>query len=170
MPVGRRSRRSRLLTGLLVAAGAGVLAIGLAVRVESLHFQTVLSGSMRPTLSPGDVAVTQAVPLSVLRVGDVTVVQPPGEGVPVIHRITTLQDGVITTKGDANSVDDPWHLRLAGPTAYRLVGVVPLIGWLASLQRPALLLAGLLVGLVILDELRKEVKARSTRSQPQPQS
>jgi hypothetical protein len=57
-----------------------------------------------------------------------------------------------------------------GSTAYRLVAVVPFLGWLAELQRPALLLAGLLVGLGILLELWKEVRARSTKPQPEPQS
>ncbi|MGO9178291.1 MAG: signal peptidase I [Candidatus Limnocylindrales bacterium] len=170
MHARRTSRLSRLLTGLLVAVGVAVLALGIAVRVENLRFQTVLSGSMRPTVSPGDVAVTQAVPTSSLRVGDVIVFYPPNETQAVIHRIASLRNGVITTKGDANPIADPWHVTLMGSTAYRLVAVVPFLGWLAELQRPALLLAGLLVGLGILLELWKEVRARSTKPQPEPQS
>jgi signal peptidase I len=169
MAAGRPSRRSRLLTGLLVAGGVGVLALGIAIRIEGLRFQTVLSGSMRPTLSPGDVAVTHPVPVGTLRVGDVIVFVPPGQDEPVIHRIASLGDGVITTQGDANTVADAWQVKLAGTTAYRLVGVVPLVGWLTELQRPAFLLAAVLVALVILDELRKEVRARRTRSLPEPQ-
>ncbi len=160
---------SRLITGLLVATGVAVLALGVAIRVGDLHFQTVLSGSMRPTLSPGDVAVTQAVPMDSLRVSDVIVFYPPGEAVAVIHRVASLKDGVITTKGDANSIADPWHLTLTGTTAYRMVAVLPFLGWSAEVQRPALLLAGLLVGLAILLELRREVRARNTKPQPEPQ-
>ena len=170
MNARRSTLRSRLLTGLIVALGIVVLALGIAIRVADLRFQTVLSGSMRPTLSPGDVAVTQGVPMSSVRVGDVIVFVPPTESQAVIHRITSLRDGVITTKGDANSVGDPWHAKLAGSTAYRLVAVVPFLGWLAELQRPALLLAALLVGLGILLELGKEVRARTRKSQPEPQS
>jgi signal peptidase I len=165
-----RAVLSHLLTGLLLAVGVSVLALGVAIRLGDLHFQTVLSGSMRPTASPGDVAVTQAVPLSSLRVGDVIVFYPPGETEAVMHRIASLTGGVITTKGDANSIDDPWHLTLAGTTAYRMVAVVPFIGWLTELQRPALLLAGLLVGLAILLELWREVRARTTKPQPEPQA
>jgi hypothetical protein len=88
----------------------------------------------------------------------------------VLHRITSLRDGVITTRGDANPVDDPWRVSLVGSTGYRLVAVLPFLGWLTELQRPALLAAGLLVGLAILLELKKEVRARASRSQPQPQS
>lgn len=164
------SRRSRLLTGLLVAAGVVVLAIGIAVRVADLHVQTVLSNSMRPTVSAGDLAVTQAVPIGSVRVGDVITFHPPTGDRTLIHRVTSLRDGVITTRGDANPVDDPWHATLAGTTAYRLVAVVPFVGWLTELQRPALFFAGLLVGLSIVLELRKEVKARAMRSQPQFQT
>lgn len=162
------SRRSRLVTALLVTAGVVVLGAGIAVRVAGLNFQTVLSNSMRPTFSAGDVAITQAIPMDSVQVGDVITFYPPNSTRALIHRVTSLQDGVITTRGDGNAIDDPWHITLAGTTAYRMVAVVPSLGWLTELQRPALLFAGLLVGLAILLELRKEVRARSRRSQPQP--
>jgi len=66
----------RLLTSLIVALGVVAVGIGILVLVANLHFQTVTSGSMRPTISPGDVAVTQAVPVSSLKVGDVIVFYP----------------------------------------------------------------------------------------------
>ena len=161
----------RLLTALIVAVGVVAVAVGILVFVANLHFQTVTSGSMRPTISPGDVAVTQAVPVSSLKVGDVIVFFPPGvTSEPVMHRIVSLDNGAIKTRGDANNVDDPWQVTLTGTTAYRMVAVVPFIGWLTELQRPALIVAGLLVGLMILLELRKEVRGRTTkaRSEPQP--
>jgi len=161
----------RALTALIVAVGVIAVAVGILVFVANLHFQTVTSGSMRPTVSPGDLAVTQAVPVSSLKVGDVIVFFPPTSSTePVMHRIVSLGNGVITTRGDANNVDDPWQVTLSGTTAYRMVAVVPFIGWLTELQRPALIVAGLLVGLMILLELRKEVRGRTTkaRSEPQP--
>lgn len=168
MEVGRSSRRSRLVTGLLVVVAAVVVAIGITFRVADLHLQTVLSNSMRPTVSAGDMAVTQAVPIGSLRVGDAIEFYPPGQTLPVLHRITSLEGTatgvVITTRGDANGVDDPWQVTLVGATAYRLVAVVPCLGWLTELQRPALLVAGLLLGLWILLELRKEVGARLMKS------
>jgi signal peptidase len=164
------SLRSRVLTGLMLAAGLAVLAVGVTIRVNDLRVATVLSGSMRPTFSPGDLVLTQPVPTSSLRVGDVITFIPPTQPQPLIHRIASLKDGVITTKGDANSVEDPWHLTLAGSTQYRLVAVVPLLGWLTELQRPALLLAGLLVALVIVLELRKEVGKRFAKSRSQSQA
>ena len=153
----------RLLTALIVAVGVIAIGIGVLVLVAGLHFQVVTSGSMRPTISPGDVAVTQAVPVSSLKVGDVIVFYPPTSSTePVMHRIVSINNGVIKTRGDANNVDDPWQLTLSGTTAYRMVAVVPFIGWLSELQRPALLVAGLLMGLPSCSRLRKEVRGRKT--------
>jgi signal peptidase len=133
-----RSRRpSRLLTAVLVVAGVAGLAVGITVRVAGLHVQTVLSNSMQPAASAGDVAITQAVPIDSLRVGDAITFVPPDQTEPVLHRITSLRDGVITTRGDANPVDDRWQVTLTGTTGYRLVAVVPFLGWLTELQEPA---------------------------------
>ena len=160
-----------LFTALIVALGAAAVGIGVLVFVASLHFQTVTSGSMRPTVSPGDMAVTEAVPIGSLKVGDIIVFYPPGiTAEPVMHRIVSLDNGTIKTRGDANNVNDPWQVTLPGPKAYRMVAVVPLIGWLIELQRPALIFAGLLVGLVILLELRKEVRGRTTKARSELQA
>lgn len=168
MNAGESARRPSLLTALLVAAGVLAVSIGITVRLADLHLQTVLSNSMRPTVSAGDVAVTRAIPIESLRAGDVIAFVPPNSTQPVLHRITSLGGGVITTRGDANTVDDPWRLTLRGTTAYRLVAVVPSLGWLTGLRQPALLIAGLLVGLAIVIEVGKEVRTRATRSRPQP--
>jgi signal peptidase I len=164
----------RIVTALMVAVAVTVMALVLAIRVAGVHYLTVLSGSMRPTFSPGDVAVTQPVPVASLRVGDVIAFYPPGETVPVLHRITSIQTSptgmVVTTRGDANPVEDDWHATLEGTTAYRLVAVVPFVGWLTEFQRLALIFAGLLMGLWVLLELRKEVKARPANAQSPPQS
>jgi signal peptidase I len=161
----RRGLISRVVTGLLLVAGFAVLSIGFAIRFADLHFQTVLSNSMRPTFSAGDVVVTRAVTTGSVRVDDVIVFQPPNQQEPVIHRVTSLRDGVVTTRGDANPIDDPWHLTLAGENQYRLVAVLPGVGWLTQLQRPVLLLAGLLVVLAIVLELGKWVRTRTRRSE-----
>ena len=166
----RSSWRSRLVTGLMLAVGVTVLALGFTVRAASLHLNTVLSNSMQPSFSAGDLVVTRTVPTGSLQVGDVITFVQPGTARPLIHRISSLQDGVITTRGDANPVDDPWRLTLTGTTADRLVAVVPYLGWLTQLQRPALLLAGALIGLLIVLELGKEVGKRLGKKRTQRQS
>ncbi len=149
---------------MLLVLGVGVLAGGIAFRLADFHVQTVLSGSMRPTLSPGDLAITQGVPIGSLRVGDVVVFTPPTETQQVIHRIASREGDVITTKGDANSVADPWHVTLQGATGYRFVFVVPYVGWLTELRSVGLMVAGLCVVLLILLEIRKGVGARRAQA------
>ena len=152
--------RRRIVDVVLVTAGAVVLAAGIGFRVADFHVQTVLSGSMRPTVSPGDLAITQGVPINSLRVGDVIVFTPPTETQSLLHRIASRDGDVITTKGDANSVADPWHVTLKGTTGYRLVFVVPYVGWLIELRGAALVAAGLILALLVLLEIRKGVGAR----------
>ena len=161
---GGPTRRSRLVTGLMLIAGVGVLAGGIGFRFADFHIQTVMSGSMRPTVSPGDLAITSGVPIGSLGVGDVVVFIPPNETQPVLHRIASRDGVVITTKGDANSIADPWRITLQGATAYRLVFVVPFLGWLTELRSAALIGAGLIVALLILFEIRKGVGAWRARA------
>lgn len=157
MKAGHGSRRSQLLTGLVVAAGVACLALGLGFWMADFHVQTVLSGSMLPTVSPGDLAITQGVPAGSVQVGDVIVFAPPDGTQPVLHRVASREGDALTTKGDANSVADPWRITLAGSTGYRLVFVVPFLGWLTQLRGIALIAAGLIVALLILLEIRKGV-------------
>jgi len=157
-------KRRRIVDVVLVTAGVAVLAGGIAFRLADFHVQTVLTGSMRPTVSPGDLAITQGVPMSSLRVGDAIVFTPPTETQSVLHRIASREGDVITTKGDANNVADPWSITLQGSTGYRLVFVVPYLGWLTELRSVGLVVAGLCVALLILLEIRKGVGARRAQA------
>lgn len=134
---------------LVVAFGALVLA-GYQVGTGRWHATPVLSGSMRPGLQPGDVVVTQRVPVSDLQVRDVVVFHPPNQSQrQTVHRIVklTVKGGTtsITTWGDANRVADPEVSSLEGATAYRMVRVVPLLGypavWLQNANHGGLVIA-----------------------------
>jgi len=155
---GRQHRMIRkVFSGLwLTVAFAALGLAGYQVASGHWHGTPVLSGSMRPGLQPGDVVVTQRVPISDLHVRDVIVFRPPDEGDRLtVHRIVdlTVSGGTtsITTWGDANPVADPAVSSLRGSTAYRVVRVVPLIGypavWLQNGQR-GLMVIGL--GVILL--------------------
>ncbi len=143
-----------IATLLIVTFAAALLIGGAGVVIGHLAFQPVLSGSMRPAIQPGDLAVTQPVAVSSLRVGDVVAYFPPGGSKAVLHRITEMgQDAGRTwviTKGDANPTADAWgRAILRGDTAVRLAGVVPMVGFVADVTQyrgPILILAGLLLG------------------------
>ena len=150
----------------MVLAAAAALAGGAAFRMNDLRLQTVLSGSMEPTVAAGDVAVTQPVPVASLAVGDIIVVFPPGNAIARMHRIVSIGDDngrvMVTTKGDANRVADP-QIILQGTTAFRMVASIPYVGWLTQVKGPLLIASGLLVALVLIRELVKKEKPR-----PQP--
>jgi signal peptidase len=118
-----------LLSGALTAA---MLAAAVVVLWLHVGLQTVLTGSMRPHLNPGDVAVSRLEPVRDLHSGQVIVFVPPGQGAPYAHRVTSVTGPpgapVITTKGDANPVPDPWHARIDAAQVRVVFGRVPLLG------------------------------------------
>jgi signal peptidase len=166
-----RVRRVRhVIDAALLVLALAALAGGTAVFLLHLQLRPVLSGSMRPSIQPGDLAIVRPVPASSLEVGDVVVYYPPdygpGRDAPALmHRITSLArqaDGLwITTRGDANGADDPWgRVRLRGDTAYRLLTVVPMVGylpvWSQGLRGPVLIVAGLLLALTAVTSVRRK--------------
>lgn len=119
------------------------------------RFTVIDTGSMRPALAPGDVAVLTPEPLAELRRGQIVAFHPPGEPrLTVIHRVFAIHragsDTVIETKGDANNTTDAWHARLVGDKVWRESTKVPLLGYLSvwSAQRPVRF--GLLIAIVML--------------------
>jgi signal peptidase I len=139
-----------LSTLLLVVAFCALGIAGYEVETGRWHATPVLSGSMRPAMRPGDIVITQRVPISDLRVRDVVVFNPPGENAhQTVHRIVKLtMKGTttsITTWGDANLVPDAAVSSLRGDAAYRVVRVVPLVGypaiWLQNGNRGLLAMA-----------------------------
>src|SRR5664279_2853843 len=130
----RNTVRNALSTLLLVLALCALAIAGYQVKTGQWHATPVLSGSMRPGMQPGDVVVTERVPVSDLHVRDVVVFYPPNETArQTVHRIVklTVKGGTtsITTWGDANPIADPAVSSLKGTTAYRMVRVVPLLGY-----------------------------------------
>lgn len=100
---------------LWAAAVAGAICILLVVLAFTAQITLIMfrTGSMSPTIPAGSVAVVQRVPATEVEVGDVVTVDREGE-LPVTHRVTTIAPGasaderVITMRGDANAVDDPF--------------------------------------------------------------
>jgi len=66
----------------------------------------VISASMYPSLTPGDIILVRPVDASSIRVGDIVTYQRPGESV-VTHRIKQISaDGTFVTQGDSNPQPD----------------------------------------------------------------
>ncbi len=82
-------------------------------RMEIAGFKilTVITGSMTPAINPGDLIVVVDADIKKLEVGDVITYIPDRyqNKVFVTHRIVNISEdrSEITTRGDANNVDDP---------------------------------------------------------------
>lgn len=112
----------------------------------------VLSGSMEPVLSKGDLVIVKAVPAGELQNGDIVTFYPTDEvGTTVTHRIinTLLKDGqvLVETKGDAADQPDPMF------PADAVIGVVvfhiPLLGAAISWIQTHLILSIVVVVLAL---------------------
>jgi signal peptidase len=137
----------KFLVGLAGWAGtlaAVVAALGLGVlpHLGVYRTLTVLSASMKPTFSPGDVVIVRPEPIQRLRVGQViSYAVPVGVHQVETHRVVAILRGqgtttpVVQTKGDNNSVVDPWTAQLNGSTVWRLEAVVPKVGYAINLMR-----------------------------------
>lgn len=117
----------------VIAAGAALIVVPKAVGGRPL---TVLSGSMVPTFSPGDVVVVRPVEVDDLQVGDViTFQEKSGEPELISHRIIGEAFGSdgreFVTQGDANPTADLATVKAAqvrGEVWY----TVPKVGYVAK--------------------------------------
>jgi signal peptidase I len=157
-----RSRRARRLAGIastVLLTGAVVLVViaAVAMVLGLIRFTVIDSGSMRPTLNPGDVVVLRSEHQAQMRVGQIVAFHPPGEArLTVIHRVRSVRHTrhgiVFRTKGDANNAGDPWRAQVLGNTVWREQDAVPWLGYLVVWgQRPAVRMAmlGLMLALVV---------------------
>lgn len=120
-------RRAAAVLGtlLLVALVAPFVVFAVPQLVGADHGFVVLSGSMEPAMSPGDVIIVDAG--GAIAVGDVITFQRGGD-VPTTHRVVDVVDGAYRTKGDANENTDAGLVEPAQVLG-RVVFVIPLMGY-----------------------------------------
>jgi signal peptidase len=141
-PAPERTRRHpgalRLVVRLVASLVTGMaVALALAFVASTVlgyqHF-TVMSGSMEPTISTGDVVVDKRISPLDARVGDVvTFPDPSGAKRLISHRVIEkrVADGTVffETKGDANNDVQKWTSSADGSIG-RVVIDVPKVGYL----------------------------------------
>ncbi|RZI92444.1 MAG: signal peptidase I [Microbacterium sp.] len=150
-----------------IVAGAVVMVMPRLMGGATL---TILTGSMQPTLNPGDVIAVTPVADADLRVGDVVTFQPvSGDPTLVTHRVVDIDSSgvepVFTTRGDANSADD--EPIISDQIQGRVLYTVPLLGWARTLLGPAVpvivaVVAGCLIAFGTVAVLRPS-RPRSSR-------
>jgi len=134
------------------------------------RFYVVRSGSMTPTIRPGDVIVTGPAP-RLVKPGQVVVFRM-GDDL-ITHRVVKVVNKTqVRTKGDANPAPDPFLVPMADIEASALFPIPYLgylvwfirsrLGWVLIVLLPALwILAGEIKN--ILEELRPVKPAPYTR-------
>ena len=112
-----------------------MVAPALASAYFGFNIFTVMSGSMRPYMAPGDEILTDVVSAHDVKVGDVIISINPDNFESISHRVIskTTTDNVhytITTKGDENPVADSPALTFHTNAPIRkVIAVVPKVGY-----------------------------------------
>ncbi|GEA82570.1 signal peptidase I [Cellulomonas uda] len=152
---------------VVVAAVAVLVVVPKALGGTTL---TVLTGSMEPTFSPGDVVAVRTVsdPATEVHVGDVVTFQPvSGDPTLVTHRVVAKRISAagttFVTRGDANGADDdpiePAQIQAVAVYSVPWVGHVSL--WLGERKGLAVaLVAAALLGYAAVMILRPERRTR----------
>src|SRR5919197_1552150 len=160
----RRSFRTiaRVTTALVAGAVVTLVTAYAGLLVAGFKPIAVYSGSMRPTLGVGSLAVDRVVPASSVRVGDVITFNDPYiKGRLVTHRVVqivqTKHGLAYRTKGDANAARDPWAIKLNDKVG-RVAFDVPVAGyalWYAHTREVRAVLLGAFGLFVLLGVLRR---------------
>ena len=119
---------------LLVLIMVMALFVLFAPRLSGWQIDTVLSGSMSPTLEVGDAIVTKPIDPDAITVGDIITYRSPVDGKLVTHRVLEVEKHsapVFYTKGDANNSADPYLVpaqNIVGEVSFH----IPLLGYVAQ--------------------------------------
>ncbi|MCD8364429.1 MAG: signal peptidase I [Clostridiales bacterium] len=156
---GRESQRGCFLWRSLLLALAG-LVIGVNVWMWNaknlvgdvmpmpfgIGVSVVLSGSMEPELSVGDLVIIRGT--QTVAVGDVIVYQSGRD--LIIHRVVAVSEDTVVTQGDANNVpDDPIDISdVKGKLAAHIPGVGKVV---RILKKPVVIVLFLLAALLLVE-------------------
>jgi len=143
---------------VLVALVFPFVVTGAPAVVGAEESYVVLSGSMEPTIKPGDVVITRSADPSAIESGDVITYERASMDAPVTHRVIEVreQEGqlVFQTKGDGNEEPDSYTV-----TGDQVIGTVwftlPKVGYVvnfANTTRGFLVLVLVPLGLLALSE------------------
>ncbi|OLD98403.1 MAG: signal peptidase I [Actinobacteria bacterium 13_1_20CM_4_69_9] len=153
---------ARVATALVAGAVVAFVVGYAALLAAGFRPVVVYSGSMRPTLGVGSLAVDRVAPARSVRVRDViTFNDPYVTGRLVTHRVARIvptEHGLAyRTKGDANTTRDPWAIRLDDKVG-RVAFDVPLAGyvlWYAHTREIRALLLAVFAAFVLVAALRR---------------
>lgn len=131
-----RTAIRRIAWGLVALAVTGAIACAAMAWNAGYRIYVVHTGSMMPTLNPGDAVLDRPAPMAVHSGQVVTFTVHSGPDTVVTHRVASVSNGEIQTKGDANRTVDPWTLRISQVVGSKVL-TLPYAGYLlVYLQHP----------------------------------
>lgn len=142
------------ITWAVMGAAIGLILSVAAPPLAGHKSLTVLTGSMRPAIDPGDVVVSKAIAALDARPGDVVTFKEPDGTRLITHRVRGMRavgaNVEVTTQGDANDAAERWTIPADGRIA-RVAYRVPKLGYGLTLARaPAGRIGFLVIPAVLL--------------------
>lgn len=138
--ISLRSARRPVAVAVLTAICSVVVLFAVALLPVLVGWQpsVVLTGSMAPSLRPGDVVLTAPLGAEPVRPGQLIRFRDPGDQTrSLLHRVVEVNpDGSVRTRGDANADDDSSPVaddRIEGAARARIPYVGLLALWLRQL-------------------------------------
>ncbi len=140
------------VTTILVVLVVAFAILLMGSRLVGLQVFNVISGSMEPTYSVGDLLYVKTVDPDSVKVGDPITFVLNEDLVVATHRVVAVdaENRHFTTKGDANGTED------AAPVHFNnLIGVpvfaIPLLGYVSAyIQSPPGMYVAIVLGVVLL--------------------
>jgi signal peptidase len=134
--------------GLVTLLLCGIAATGITYWHDGYRIYVVHTGSMVPTLNPGDIVIDK--PATHLVAGQIiTFKHSDFTNDVVTHRIKWFRHGVIRTKGDANKTADAWYIR-PDQVVGTVTRVVPKLGYLIVFLKQPAGIASVMTGVIAL--------------------
>ena len=138
-----------------ILSNAGVImliiyALVLVPQIKGYHPVVVLSGSMEPKYKVGTVIYYCDISINELKEGDVITFQYDSDDV-IAHRINSIVDGVIQTKGDANAKPDMNELTYQNILGKVTSISIPLLGYLICFLNNYRFILIVILFLIVLD-------------------
>lgn len=132
----KASSREESQLGWTLTSLAAIIIVWFSMGVFSYKPKVIMTGSMEPLISPGDIVIVHKIDGKQAREGDI--IMFPHGGMKVTHRIIAVNDEggqqTFTTKGDANPDPDP-ETVLADNVQGRVVQIIPKLGRATMLLR-----------------------------------
>ena len=140
----------------LYTANAGKL-LGNALPMPfGIGASVVLSGSMEPALSVGDLLIVRA--RDSYEIDDIVVYQ--SGNTPVVHRVVSISDQTVITRGDANNVNDEPFATTA--LKGEVIAAIPLVGYVVlALKTPIAVVMMLAVAVLLVEGSFRSLKFKA---------